>query len=117
MSGKRILLVEDEALIALDTEEALAEAGFHVVGPADRVDVALALARTETFDAAVLDVNLAGDLVWPVAGALRGRGIPFVLLSGFGHALEVPPACRDVPRLAKPFSQPALLSVLKSICP
>lgn len=116
MNGKRILLVEDEALIALDTEEALTEAGCHVLGPADRVDAALAIARSEDMDAAVLDVNLAGDYVWPVAEVLRARRIPFVLLSGFGTMLDAPPACSAAPRLGKPFVHTTLLSTLKSLC-
>ena len=96
MKSSRILLVEDEALIAMDTEDALVDAGYAVVGPADRLDTALALARAAPIDAAVLDVNLAGSMVWPVATALQQRGIPYVLLTGFGAYLDAPAEHRAV---------------------
>ena len=117
MSMPRVLLVEDEALIALDTADALEEAGYDVIGPADRVPSALALLETETPDIAVLDVNLAGILVWPVAEQLLARGIPFLLLSGFGNSIEAPASLRGVPRLAKPFMPRQLLAALRDMLP
>jgi two-component system, chemotaxis family, sensor kinase Cph1 len=111
----RILLVEDEALIALHTEDVLLEHGHIVVGPADRLDHALALARQEVIDAAVLDINLAGKPVWPVAEVLQSRAIGFVLLSGFGASLEVPLAFKTAPSLRKPVHPEDLLSALTQL--
>ena len=112
MIGKRILLVEDEALVALFTEDVLTEGGYVVIQIADRLESALDFVRSETFDAAVLDVSLAGRQCWPVAGALTDKGIPFVLLTGFGTDLDVPPSCRSAPVVGKPFAGNALLDAL-----
>jgi DNA-binding response OmpR family regulator len=112
MGPKRILLVEDEALIALAAEDALLEAGYIVVGPADRLESALFLAESEDLDAAVLDVNLAGIYVWPVADSLSARGVPFILLTGFGKGLDLPPSCQRVPVLAKPLKPQEVVATL-----
>jgi DNA-binding response OmpR family regulator len=82
----RILIIEDEPMLAVDLEETLIEAGFEVVGIAGRLDKALALIRTCSCDAAIVDANLAGVSANPAARALVDRGIPFVVLSGY--ALE-----------------------------
>lgn len=110
--GKRILLIEDEALIALDTIDALSGAGYEVVGPAASLSTAVAKAQSERIDGAVLDVNLGGVYVWPAAEVLAGRGIPFVIMTGFGAALDVPPAFAAVPRLGKPLEPRSLLDAL-----
>jgi DNA-binding response OmpR family regulator len=112
MKPKRILLVDDEALVALAAEDALLEAGYNVIGPADRLESALHLAETEEIDAAVLDVNLAGVYVWPVVEALNARGVPFILLTGFGKALDLPPSCQRATVLAKPHKPQELLAAL-----
>ena len=114
MRPKRILLVEDEALVALAAEDALLDAGYVVVGPADRLESALFLAESEELDAAVLDVNLAGVYVWPVADALDARSVPFVLLTGFGKGLDLPPSCQRHPVIAKPLKPQDLLVALKA---
>jgi len=106
--GKRILVVEDEMLIALDTMDELKNQGCVVLGPALRLEPGLAMAREKPMDAAVLDVNLAGKLVWPLAGLLLEKHIPFVFVTGFGSSLEFPPAFASVPRLDKPIQPGAL---------
>ena len=111
----RVLLVEDEALIALDTADALTEGGYVVAGIADRVASALALAETEDLDAAVLDVNLAGEQVWPVAAVLADRGIPFVLLSGLSSQTDVPVRFRNTPWVSKPARHTELMKLLERI--
>jgi len=116
MSAKRILLVEDEALIALYTEETLLDAGYEVVGPAHRLEAAQELAQTEALDGAVLDVNLDGVAVWPVAAQLQARGTPFIFLSGFGSSLAAPPNFRDVPCVSKPFRADVLPKTLANVC-
>ena len=86
LTGKRVLVVEDEMLIALLVEETLTDAGCIVVGPFARVPAALEAARAEDVDAAVLDINVAGEMVFPVAYALEERGIPFLFVTGYGRA-------------------------------
>ena len=86
LAGKRVLVVEDELLVALLVEDTLAEAGCIVVGPFARVRDALAAVQAETVDVALLDVNVAGERVFPVAYALEERGVPFLFLTGYGEA-------------------------------
>lgn len=101
--GRRILVVEDELLIAVLIEEFLQAHGCVVVGPASKLEAALRLADDEKLDAAILDVTIRGGTVYPVADRLRARGIPFVLASGYGDwALQ--PDYRNQPRLTKPFT-------------
>jgi DNA-binding response OmpR family regulator len=100
--GKRVLIVEDELLVALLIEDFLAELGCSVLGPCGSVAKALDAARTETFDLAVLDVNLGGEKVYPVAEVLAERHIPFLFLSGYGDE-AIPPGRSDWRVCAKPF--------------
>jgi CheY-like chemotaxis protein len=112
---RRILLVEDDALLALDTQDVLTDAGYDVVGPAATLARALVFAETAPLSGAVLDVNLNGLNVWPVAEALHKRGIPFVLLTGFGADLEKPPYCAREPHLHKPVVPQLLVEALAGI--
>ncbi|TGN42985.1 response regulator [Paracoccus liaowanqingii] len=86
MTAFRVLIVEDEMLIAMDMEDMLAEMGFEVVGPAPCLERGMELARREAFDMAVLDINLAGRTSFPIADILRERGIPFLFATGYGVA-------------------------------
>jgi DNA-binding response OmpR family regulator len=101
-AGLRVLIVEDEVLLAFMLQDMLAEWGCAVVGPAGRVARALSLAGSETLDGAILDVNLAGTEVYPVARALAARQIPFIFVSGFA-ARRLPTEWRNRPILQKPF--------------
>jgi len=112
LQGKRILAVEDELLVCMDLEAILEAAGCVVIGPAANLDQALDLARTESIDAAVLDVNLDGRPVFPAAEILKEREVPFVFASGYGGELSVPDRLRSVPRVAKPYSDDAILQAL-----
>lgn len=103
-TGKRsILVVEDEALIAMLLCDMLAELDCRVVGPLGRLEQAIEATRREEFDAAILDVNLNGEVVYPVAETLRDRGIPFAFATGYdGGDLRTP--WNDWPYLVqKPF--------------
>ncbi|MFY9642876.1 MAG: response regulator [Rhodomicrobium sp.] len=102
LAGKRVLVVEDEMLITLEIVDELKNAGCTVIGPGRRLEAAIALARGEELDAAVLDVNLAGHFVWPAAEALASRNVPFMFLTGFGPELEFPPEFAAARRLEKP---------------
>jgi DNA-binding response OmpR family regulator len=85
-SNERVwLIVEDEPLVAMLVEDAIAELGLTASGPATRVDKALQLIEERTFAGAILDVNLAGEPVYPVATLLRERQIPFMFLTGYGE--------------------------------
>jgi CheY-like chemotaxis protein len=81
----RILVVEDEPIVALSLQDMLADMGFDVVGPAYRVAAALDLARSAAIDAAILDVNMGGEDSYTVAEALRARGIPYLFATGYGR--------------------------------
>lgn len=115
LTGRRILVVEDEALVAMLVEDALLDAGALVIGPAATVAEALALLDLETPDAAVLDLNLAGETSTPVADALALRSIPFVVATGYG-ADGLPPGHITVPVLAKPYDPDDLTAALTRIC-
>jgi CheY-like chemotaxis protein len=101
LKGLRVLVVEDEALVALQLEDMLSELGCTVVGPASRVGQGLDLLGTETVDAAVLDLNVAGELVYPVAKSLADQGCPFIFVTGYG-ASGVAADYRDRQILQKP---------------
>lgn len=109
--GLRVLVVEDEALVAMALEDFLAELGCNVVATAARLEEALQAARTAAVDVAVLDINLAGRLSYPVAEILSTRGIPFIFATGYGAA-GVPPAWSTAPVLPKPFHQRDLDAML-----
>ena len=113
--GRRILVVEDEALVAMLVEDALLDAGALVIGPAATVAEALALLKHETPDAAVLDLNLAGETSTPVADALALLGIPFVVATGYG-ADGLPQGHGAVPVLAKPYDPDDLTAALVRLC-
>ena len=111
LAGRRVLLVEDQFLIALDLERALQKAGCVVTGPVGRLQAALALATTEPIDFAVLDVNLAGEKVFPVAEILQGRGIPFLLTTGYG-ASTVPAERAHWRVMSKPYASDQVLAAI-----
>jgi CheY-like chemotaxis protein len=103
LNGRRILLVEDEFLIADEMAETLSDCGAEVVGPAATVEQAhdLLASHGVRLHAAVLDLNLAGKMVFPVADVLVSQGVPFVFTTGY-EAWNVPERYADVPRFEKP---------------
>ncbi len=110
VAGRRILVVEDEALIALEIEEALVEHGFAVLGPVSTIAQAMAAAGAE-LHGAVLDLNLAGELTYPVADALARRGIPFIFVTGY-RADTIDRAYAHVATLEKPIDANQLRALL-----
>lgn len=112
--GRRILVVEDEALVAMDIRAALEEAGAAVVRIARTLPDALAAAASEDMDLALLDGNLGGKPVDEVAGILARRGVPFCFVSGYGRE-HLPPGFADRPVLAKPFALETLISTVREI--
>ncbi len=111
IDGLRVLVVEDEALVALQIEDMLTGLGCVVVGPASRVGQALELLHGQQVDAAVLDINIAGELVYPVADELASRGLPYIFATGYG-ASGLTDAYRGRPVLEKPFPKGALLQAM-----
>jgi PAS domain S-box-containing protein len=110
VSGNRIMVVEDEALVALALRESLDEMGFSVLGPFNRISEAMVALRNNRVDAAVLDVNLGGELIYPLADVLAADRVPFVFITGYG-AEEIEPRYAKVPILQKPIEPGALQSV------
>ena len=112
-SGRRVLIVEDESLVAMLLETILEDMGCLAVGPAATVDEGLRMAADETVDAALLDVNVAGRQVFPVAQALKDRGVPFIFSTGYGEG-GLPDEWRGQPTLQKPFTEAAVREALMS---
>jgi ActR/RegA family two-component response regulator len=113
LRGRRLLVVEDEYLIAAALERALEDRGAEVVGPAGSVEGALRLVEAEgdRLDGAVLDINLRDERVYPVADVLAARGVPFVFLTGY-DAQVIPDTYAGVPRSEKPVSTALLARTL-----
>lgn len=112
LEGRRVLVVEDEAAISLLLEDMLLDFGCEVVGPAGRLPVALRLVEAGGIDVAILDVNVAGEPIYPVADALAAKGIPLVFSTGYGSG-GIDGPYRDRPVVQKPFSQSDLERQLK----
>ena len=112
-AGRRVLIVEDESLVAMLLETILEDMGCLAVGPAATVDEGLRMAADETVDAALLDVNVAGRQVFPVAQALKDRGVPFIFSTGYGEG-GLPDEWRGQPTLQKPFTEAAVRDALMS---
>jgi len=110
----RVLVVEDEMLVAMNIEDMLHDIGHEVAGIASRLDAGMEIAREGAFDLAMLDVNLAGDLSFPIADILEQRGIPYLFATGYGRK-----GVRDdygaAPVLQKPFRARDLEQAIHSI--
>jgi len=115
LSGRRVLLVEDQFLVADDIGTLLEGLGITIVGPHARLATALPAARTEALDAAVLDVNLDDGIVDPVAAELARRDIPFLFVTGYVRQ-DLAQKFRDRPVLAKPFSTQDIEAALWALC-
>lgn len=111
LEGLRVLVVEDEMMVSMLIEDMLSDLGCTVVGPASRLDEAIQLANATTLDCAVLDVNLGGQPIFPLADILRANGTPFAFATGYGDA-----GLREEDRgslvLQKPFREADLARVL-----
>jgi len=114
LSGRSVLVVEDEMIVLLGIEDLLTDLGCAAVVAAATVDQALALIRAQTFDAAILDVNLDGQPSYPVADALASRGVPFIFSTGYGDA-GLGGSFRDRPVLRKPYRDEELAEMLTGL--
>lgn len=116
LSGARLLIVEDEALVAMMVEDILSDMGCVVVDVAGTVARGLTLVRDTSLalDGAILDVNLGGEKVYPVAEVLQAKGIPFIFATGYGVA-GIADGYSDVPALAKPYDARVLERTLHAV--
>lgn len=112
LKGARILVLEDEMMAASMLEMVLGEAGCVVIGPAPTVIDGLLLAKAHDIDAAVLDVNLGGELVFPVADALAARGVPFIFITGYGVTGVTGERYPTVPIVQKPYDDEAVIETV-----
>jgi CheY-like chemotaxis protein len=103
LSGRRILVIEDSPVVAPFTADVLDDLGCSVVGPAPNMAAARELLDGEEFDAAILDVHIRGERVFPLCDLLAARGVPFVLTSGYAD-WQMPEKWQDRPRLQKPYT-------------
>ncbi|MCX7196537.1 MAG: GAF domain-containing protein, partial [Proteobacteria bacterium] len=113
LTGARILVVEDNALLARSVVKALQAFGVSVVGPAPRLAAAVELAESAEIEGALLDIDLDGTRVWPAADVLAARGVPFAFASGYQESLILPPGFHDRPVLNKPFSRQDLKEAMQ----
>ena len=113
-SGRRVLVVEDEVLVAWLLEDMLADLACAVVGPAASVKRALAMIDAEAIEVAVLDVNLNGQLSYPIADALAARGVPFVFSTSYDKDRMLD-GYKTFPVLQKPFHQSELSDILAQL--
>ncbi len=111
LSGKKVLIVEDEALITMLFEDILEDFACQVVGPAMNVRQAMELAQTAEIDVAILDVNLSGEPSFPVATVLQARGVPLAFSSGYGSQ-GLPAEWQSTPTLPKPFTSDEVADTL-----
>lgn len=110
LDGLRVLVVEDEPVVAMYLEDLLEGLGCETIGPASRLADGLALAEGNGFDVAILDINLGGERSTPIAEALRTRGVPFAFASGYG----APPEGfgDEVPMIEKPYREAQIAAAL-----
>ena len=115
LASRRILLAEDEGLIALELERMLVDFGCDVVGPVATVEGVLENAERGGFDGALLDVNLRGRQVFEILPKLRTLGLRLILTSGYDDVTLFPPPFRTVPRIPKPFDQRELRRICEKV--
>ena len=115
LHGRRILVVEDVAILAFGFEDILKRAGAEVVGPALKLDAAERLAEEEALSGALLDIRLNGDEVWPVAQVLDRKGVPFVFCTGHFDSESLPAEWRGRPILVKPARAQAIIDTVASL--
>ena len=115
LAGRRILLAEDEALIALELERILTDFGCDVVGPLASVDEVLESAQREYFDGALLDVNLRGRQIFEILPVLEELGLRLIITSGYDDVTLFPAPFRAMPRVAKPFDERELRRICEKV--
>lgn len=116
LQGLRVMLAEDEVIVAIELESALHDAGCEVIGPAFTLPEAISIAASAAIDIAVLDVNLNNEMTFGLATDLVQRGIAVVLATGYDD-ISLPPEVRSLPRVVKPFTGQQLRRALLAVAP
>ena len=114
LAGRRILIVEDSPVVGPYTADILTELGCEPIGPAPNMATAREMAEREQFDAAVMDVHIRGERVFPLCDMLEAKGVPFLLTSGYAD-WELPDRWRDCPRLQKPYKLEDLRNAISTL--
>lgn len=114
LSNARILIVEDEYYLADDLARALERQGAKVLGPVGSLGEAEALVGRGDFDCAILDINLRGEMAFPLADRLEAKGIPFLVASGY-NSVAIPERFLAVPRVEKPFNPGEVIAAIPSL--
>jgi PAS domain S-box-containing protein len=112
LHGSRVLVLEDESLLAIEIQQTLQSAGLEVLGPASRIQEASDLLQAEAVDVALLDINVAGEMSFPVAESLVARCVPFAFVTGYTGKHTLPEHLQDRPILAKPFTSAGLITMI-----
>ena len=115
LRGRRILIVEDNFLVAENLREFLRSRGCEVVGPSPGVDEALNLLADGRVDGAMLDINLGHEDCFPIAAALQKRAVPFLFLTGYDDTMPIPAEFRCTPRLSKPVGEHELIAATRRL--
>ena len=115
LHARRILVVEDQFLIANELQDCLEKAGAEVVGPLGHMERALLTAEREALDAALLDIDLHGERCWPIADVLSRRAIPFIFATGYATDIVVPDRFAACEVLSKPFRERDMLAALAKL--
>ena len=115
VNGKRVLIVEDEFLVALSLQDHLASLGCLVIGPVTTLAAAIQVAESETVDVAILDVNLRGEMVFAAADILVERGVPIIFCSGHLANAQFPERHSDHMRVPKPYTAGMIVAALKDV--
>jgi DNA-binding response OmpR family regulator len=113
-SALRILIVEDEYYLAEDLAHCLRQEGAQVIGPVGTLAEAADLVEREQFDCAILDMNLRGDMAFPIADQLREAGIPFLIATGYNSA-SLPERFNSVRRVEKPFNPTEVTAAIPEV--
>ncbi|WEZ85126.1 response regulator [Rhizobium sp. 32-5/1] len=112
---KRVLVLEDNFIIAMEAEDILKSLGVGEVEIATNIDQAEALLSQEVFDFVLLDINLGSQTSFHLAEKLLGNGVPFGFVSGYGENSIFPPTLRSLPRITKPFNEESVGSLLAAM--
>ena len=114
--GRRVLITEDEVILAMEIEQTMKRAGCEIVGVASSVEQGLKFLATDVVDFAILDINLGGKEVFPLAAKLRTMGIPFFFLTGYSRDHLIPHEYGDSICLEKPVREALLLKIAVKLC-
>jgi DNA-binding response OmpR family regulator len=114
LQGMRVLLIEDEYLIADDLNRALRHSGVVVIGPIGTLEAGLKAASSEPVDVAILDINLRGEWSYPIVDELLARKIPVMLATGYDEE-AIPPEFSQLPRVQKPYKSHDVLALLRRL--